>query len=306
MHAHCFYLIVLISTCFVNTLAPVSFDSVRSFFGGTPHKEVIEKDYSTLKNVQINIKNYHGAIDIKPGLDKKSIALRATKHASAAEHLDHMHVIEEEINTNTITLRTTYDYEKVKGYIDYELTVPDDANVHISTEMGTIKVQQLHGSIQASVHHGDITIIQPQGVTQASITQQGNIVITQPTQETRATTNKGTIYVKDSTASVIGKCQQGKVEVKAKMLPEKSTIDLANGQGNICLYIPTKSNCSLHADAPKGSITSQQAIRIDAQSTILNSAYWQRVKHHVTGSIGTPDATVRLYAQQGNVRLFEH
>ena len=303
MHAHRFHLIVILSICFVNTLAPVSFDSVRSFFGGTPHKEVIEKDYSTHKTVKINIKNNYGSIDIKPGLDKKSIALRATKHACAKEHLDHMHVIEEEVQPNQLTLRTTYDYEKVKGHIDYELTVPEDAQLHLNTEMGTIKIQRVNGAINATVHHGDITIIQPQGAVQASITQQGNIVIIQPTSETRATTNKGTIYIKESQATVVGKCQQGKVDVKVKSLPPRSTIDLANGQGNIRLYLPNNIQCSLKADAPKGSVTSEQVVVLDAQQTTLDSAYWQRVKHHVSGRIGTAQGTVRLYAQQGNVRL---
>ncbi len=299
------YLFVCIfSTIFtLNTTYADFFNPISSLFGGKPYEEIVEKDYTLDAYGRISLKNIHGTVIVKTGLDKKSVAIRAIKRASAKEHLDHMHIIEEEVQSDQLTLRTAYDYEKVKGTVDYLLTIPDDAAVHISADIGDITINQVHGPIIATTGHGDITIEQPTNKVQATVTQQGNVTITQPRGSVEAMTNKGIIHVRDSTSSVAAKAKQGKVEIKCKKLPTQKQLQCSVGQGPIVVQLPQDIQCSIAADAPKGTVTGDQPIRIKSAKTTLNSDYWNRVKKQMRGSIGKEEASVKLHAKQGNIKI---
>lgn len=295
----CIFSMIFIS----NTIHADFLNPISSFFGGKPYEEIIEKDYPLDMHGYISLKNIHGSIMVKTGLDKKSVAIRAIKRASAQEHLDHMHIIEEEVKPDQLTLRTAYDYEKVKGTIDYLLTIPDDAAVHISCDIGDITINQVHGSIVATTGHGDITIEQPTNKVQATITQQGNITITQPRGAVKAMTNKGIVHIRNSMNSVTAKAKQGKVDVKCKTLPAQKQLQCSVEQGPIVVQVPQDIQCSIAADAPKGTVTGDQPIRIKSAKTMLNNDYWNRVKKQVRGSIGREEASVNLHAKQGNIKI---
>ena len=295
----CIFSMIFIS----NTIHADFLNPISSFFGGKPYEEIIEKDYPLDMHGHVSLKNIHGSIVVKTGLDKKSVAIRAIKRASAQEHLDHMHIIEEEVKPDQLTLRTAYDYEKVKGTVDYLLTIPDDAAVHISCDIGDITINQVHGSIEATTGHGDITIEQPTNKVQATITQQGNITITQPREAVKAMTNKGIVHVRDSMNGVTAKAKQGKVEIKCKTLSAQKQLQCSVEQGPIVVQVPQNIQCSIAADAPKGTVTGDQPIRIKSAKTMLNNDYWNRVKKQVRGSIGKEEASVNLHAKQGNIKI---
>lgn len=245
----------------------------------------------------------HGNIIVKTGLDKKSIAIRGIKRTRVLEHLDHMHIIEEEVSQNRLALRTAYDYEKVKGTIDYIITIPEDANIHVNSDTGDIFIHQVHGPLIATTGRGDITIDQPTNKLKATVTQQGNITINQPKSSVHATTNKGTILIRDSMHNVNASLNQGKIEIRCKTLPAKREVRCSTKHGNISLHLPQEIQCSLEAESPEGTITSTQPITIAPSTTILNNDYWTRVKQQIHGRIGREDASIRLYAKKGDIKL---
>ncbi len=303
VYKHTLFVCIFSMIFLSSTIHADFFNSISSFFGGKPYEAIIEKDYTLNTHGLISLKNIHGSITVKTGLNKKSVAIRAIKRASVQEHLDHMHVIEEEVKPDRLTLRTAYDYEKVKGTVDYLLTIPDDATVHVSCNIGDITINQVHGSIMATTGHGDITMERPTNRVQATITQQGNITIMQPSEAVKAMSNKGIVHVYDSMNSVTAKAKQGKIEIKCKKLPTQKQLKCLVEQGPIVVQVPQDIQCSIDADAPKGTVTGDQPIRIKSANTSLNSDYWNRVKKQVRGSIGNEDASVKLHAKQGNIKI---
>lgn len=289
-----------------NTIHTVSLNKIKSFFGATPYEQIVEKDYTLNPHGRIILKNMHGNIQVKTGLDKRSVAVRATKHASAQEHLDHMHVIEEEVSADRLVLRTTYDYEKVKGTVDYVLTVPDDARIDVSSDTGDITVQDVQGAMLIHIGTGNATVYNPKQKIEINITQQGNITAIRPTNIVQLSTNKGFVRVVDSTHSVGARAKTGNVEVKCKLLPEKSHIRLATEHGPVTLHTPKTLNCSVRAETNKGTVSGTQEITLDAATVKLNENYWKKIKRSIKGSIGKTDAEVKMFSKNGNISILKY
>ncbi len=303
VYKHSLFVYIVSVISITNTIYADFFNPISSFFGGKPYEAIVEKDYILDTHGRVSLKNIHGSVIVKTGLDKKTVAVRAIKRAAAQEHLDHMHVIEEEVKPDRLGLRTAYDYEKVKGTVDYLLTIPDDAAVHISCDIGDITINQVHGSIEVTTGHGDIVLEQPTNRVQATITQQGNITIRQPKGSVKAMSNKGIVQVRDSMNEVMAKAKQGKIDITCKKLPAQKQLNCSVDQGPVTVRVPQDIQCSIAADALKGTVTSDQPIRIKSAKTTLNSDYWNRIKKQVRGSIGKEEATIKLKAKQGNIKI---
>lgn len=304
MHKRSFILAIFSTLVTINTIHGHLFNPISSFFGGKPYETIIEKDYNLEANGRISIKNTHGTISVKTGLDKKSVAIRGIKRAKVQEHLDHMHIIEEEINQDRLTLRTAYDYEKVKGTIDYVVTIPEGADINLNTDTGDIDIHQVYGTIIATTGQGNIIIEQPTNKLKATVTQQGNITINQPKGVVTAATNKGSVQVRDSTNNVLAKVNQGKIDIRCKALPAKKEIKCSSKQGNISLHLPQDIQCSLKANSPEGTVTSTQPITLKSSTIALNGNYWSQVKQQVQGQIGNADASIQLHAKKGDIKLY--
>ena len=281
-------------------------NSISSFFGRKSFQDTIVKDYRFKKGGRVSIHNRHGTIVVKTDDLGETVALKATKRASKQEHLDHIEVNEEAITPENITLSTLYTTDNLNASVDYELTVPQNAQLHITSNVGDVKIQSVHGAITVNTGHGDVTIYHPHDNVQASITQQGNIYVIQPQGPVQAVTNKGTIYIKNSGNSVSAKAKNGKIDASCKTLPAQKHIQLSTQQGQISLCLPHTANCSIAADAPNGTVESQQAITLKPHKTRLNKNYWYNVKKQVRGSIGKGDAAqIKLYSKRSNIRLTE-
>lgn len=301
-------LILFLSTTLLiqYTLCDNLLNPIQSFLGGQPYESIVEKDYSITNDGLIHIKNIDGPITIKTGLDKKSVALRVTKRANAKEHLEHMHIIEEEVSTTKLSLRTAYAYEDVKGSLDYVLTVPLNASVRVSTDNGDITCKQIQGAIIVTVGQGTIYLEEPASSVEASIMKQGNITCIQPKKANTLVTHKGTIHVIDSMDTVIAKTEFGKIEISCKTLPPDTKINCFTEQGSISLYLPNNISCSLHAQTGSGIITSEQNITVGPILTKLDNEYWNRIKKEVSGSIGTNNrSSIQLETHKGNIRLLK-
>jgi len=306
IHKHSFFIIPMFTMFIITNSIHADFiNSVCSLLGGKPHESIIEKDYALENFGHISLKNMHGSIVVKIGLNKQTVAIRAVKHASVLEHLDHMHIIEEKVTPNQLHLRTAYDYEKVNGTIDYTLTIPENANIHVSTDNGNITVNRVRGSITAITSFGDITIEQPTDIVQATISQQGNITIIQPKERINVQTNKGTITIRDCMHSIHAHTASGRIDVKCKKLSAPQEIICSIDQGPISLYLPKDIQCSIAADTPQGMVSSERPITITSETTLLNTDYWNRVKKQLRGSIGNDQTkgSIKLYAEHGNIIL---
>lgn len=291
--------------CITSTIYTTNiFDPICAFFGGSPYTAIVEKDYTISSTGHIYLKNNKGSITIKTGLDKKSVALKAIKHASVQEHLEHMHVLEQEVNTDNLTLRTVYDYEHIRGTIDYTLTVPQEASVYISLDEGPICIKQLSGPVNITAGQSDIYIEEPTHNVKASVLTHGNITVLYPQKTVDLSIHKGTIQVLESMESIYATVDQGSITLTCKQLPaHKEIICSCIQQGPIKVYLPENVNAAFHAKTDGGSVTSEQPITINALTTHLNETFWANIKKHIDGYINGNNAHIRLDTKKGSISL---
>lgn len=298
------YSILLCAT----TIQPSPLKKIKAFFGATPFEQIIEKDYKINTEGTIIIKNVQGTIKIKTGLDKQSVAVRATKYASVQEDLDHMHVLEEEVSQDVLALRTTYGYDRIKGHVDYVLTLPEDAHVQVFNDHADVCIEDVQGTVLVNIGNGNCTLYTPAQKSEVNITQKGDITIIKPTDLMQLSTNKGIIRVIDSSASIAARAKKGKIEVKCKSLPENGSIKLATHEGSITVHTPQTLNCSINAETESGIVTSTQEVTLDPMTVTLDENFWQKIKRTVKGWIGTaePIADIKLFSKSGDIKILKY
>ena len=302
---HNLYLISII--LIINTsLSATFFDTVYTFFGKTPYESTIQAVYPLAPNGLLTIINIDGNIHIKSDPEASNITIYATKHTSAKQHLEHIDIIQEEINDNNIMLRTSFGDHNVKGYLDYTITVPQKIHLALTTQKGSISIKDVAGAITAKTEHGNIHIHDAQSNIQASVFKQGSITVIGAAQELNLSTIKGEIQVLQSASTVSATTLQGNITITCKKLAELEEIFCYSLQGNISLYLPNTITAQLDAQTDHGTITSKRPVCIDSITTPIDKTYWQQVKRELRGRIGNgAPATIRLTTQKGNIILHE-
>lgn len=297
----------LISIVFIinTSLSATFFDTLCAFWGKTPYETTIKAVYPLAPDGIIAITNIDGNIIIQSDPHIRDITLYATKHTAIKQHLDDIDIIQEEINNNGITLRTSYGDHHIKGSLDYTITVPEDAHITAITQKGSITIKDIAGTIIAKTECGNINIYGAQSNVHASVIKQGDITIVGAQKELNLATTKGNIQVLQSTSNVNATATQGDITITCKKLIDDHQMTCDSLQGDISLYLPRNIQASLDAHAPGGIITSEQPISIAATTTTVNKAYWKLVKTELHGHIGdNPTAGIILTTQKGNIRIY--
>ena len=74
----------------------------------------------------------------------------------------------------------------------------------------------------------------------------------------------------------------------------------------ITLHTPKTINCSVTAETAKGTVTGTQEITLDPAKVNLNENFWKKIKRSIKGSIGTPDAEVKMFSKNGNISILKY
>lgn len=293
--------IVLINWIFCQScMAKFSRDSFWAYFSKSPHEQIVQKELELGKYGTLTIKNTTGNIVIKEW-EHDSVQMKATKQASKEELLADTK-IQIALGPNTVTIATKHNNKKSKTTVQYELIVPSTAKLHVMTDKGSISVDKTSASIKATTREGNININDARGTIVAS-SQYGTITVKNATGNIRATTAKGNIIVAGSTRNVIAKTKKGTICTTCKTVPALDTISLSTGSGNIMLAIPKKTNAEVQARTARGRLTCEHYITMKPQTVQLNKKTWARLKKGVDGTLGTGEATIKLTAGSGNIKI---
>jgi len=306
MRIYCFLLIFL--TCsllsFPLTASP-SFKKVSSFFGGYPYEEVLQKEYKIAKQGTVMIKNIDGPITITTGWKKNTIFLKVIKKSNKPEQLASIHIIDKQPTPDKLMIKTAYTQEKTKGLVEYELIIPTDSHLQISTQQGTIKIKEIQGPITATTAHGDIEIMKTNNTIHAQTTKTGSIVIDQAFGAVSATAQYGDITIDHSYQSILATTSKGHISAICNIVPTTSSIRLETNSGLITLALPTTTNASFKGKTVRGTITSNHYLTLKPCTTKLNTMAWSRFKKEVDGIFGTGEAEIKCRSNYGNIKIVE-
>jgi len=296
------YTLALISIIPYYANADFSLRKVKSVFGGKPFREIIEKEY-TLKDSQkkLVIENMHGNIAIKTDWRHNSIALTATIHKTKEED-NTVHIISDASKREFI-LRTVADNEKCKSTVDYELIVPSNIKLQLSTGKGNITVNDAHGITMATTDSGTINFNNIRNKACATTLKSGSISCHECSGALYASTYRGNIKMSEVQNTAIVKTDLGKINIKCKELCNKSQLNVSSTRGNIAISLPEMCNADIKAHTEYGTCICEHYITLRPQTTKLNDRAWTQFKRSVDGTIGNGSVPVQISSVNSNIRI---
>lgn len=267
-------------------------------------EQIIEKTYTYAPNGTVTIHNCNGTMKVT-SWDKPTISVKATKHAANKEQLAQVQMKDHK-SSNKLTISTIcHDPNNSSPCIDYDITVPQQTTLVLSTENGSITIQDIAGPIQATTHYGSIEIQDSPNTIAAVIVEKGNITIDSPRNNVQAITNKGSINITDTHQSVVATTENGTITLQCTQLPSTGKINLTSTYGDINLSLPSNVNADLHARTARGTLICQHHLTLKPFTTQLDRKAWRRFRKEVDGILGTGEAQISIVSHKSHIRVLK-
>lgn len=244
--------------------AKFSVDNIVSYVIPKKQEDVINYDHKLVHDGSIKIANTKGNISIKTW-NQEHVHIEIIKKGTDKDIAE---VSCETYFTSELISLTTQQPEKNSTEIDYNIIMPRTARATVTTDSGSIKINQLHNAISAQ-------------------TDDGSINITDITHKT---------YARSGNGSIIAKVQS---------LPADGQLVLETENGDITTQLPEKTQGNLTAQAMHGKVTSELPVLVSPKLTQLNQEFWDQMKKDIRGTLGKGGAEIKLVTMDGNIKILE-
>lgn len=239
------------------------FDKVLSKFSRTV-EESSQEEFVNIKKIELL--NQEGDIIIT-SWEQKSVALEIIKESSE-DDLSKIK-IEKKVVDKILQIENVTS-EDIKHKVCFNLLVPVNTNLKLSTQAGIILISNVKGKIEA-------------------INQTGNIKI------------------KNCNNTVKGETQQGNISVKSSKMQEDTSISLYTKKGSIKIYLNQNINAEIDAHAPHGKVSSALDIQLHSFKTQLHPKAWSDFKKQAHGIIGTKDTcSIGATTDHGSINIIPY
>lgn len=174
--------------------------------------------------------------------------------------------------------------------IDYEISLPRNAKVEISTGSGDIETQDVGSALKADSGSGSVRARAVHGPAMLR-TGSGDIELEENAQgDVRANTGSGSIRIRDMNGALYAQTGSGDIEATGKITGESR---VETGSGSVRLTVGNGAGYTLDASTGSGSIRTQSPIQMSGN---LNS-------HHVNGTVNGGGPTLRIVTGSGDVEI---
>jgi len=239
------------------------FDSISAKINNTTEL-IMHREFSKAQRLEIN--NEQGSIIIN-SWTQSIIAVEVITSCPEAS-LKNIKTDMQHIN-DCIKIHTTFTDPKSKGSIIFNILVPKDIDIYVTTKQGDIIIKDTHGSLQLQSDCGDIKLLNP---------------------------------LKNITAQTIN----GSIIIRTDCIEQDKEFNLTTKKGNIELYTTPIINVRLHAHALNGKITSDLPVTLDSKTTKLDAAAWKEFRQFVQGSIGIPLSKLTMHSDHGSISILPY
>ena len=288
-----------------STIAEFSFKKIlNSVMPSKIIQDTIFEEYNPKQASLFTLQNKRGNITISTDNSQKTIFLKAIKKAYKPEDLSKL-TFQQKTNGQEFIIEITYDAATIDGSIDFEIIIPSQLALNVSTEEGSVTIKNTNAPARISTAKGTIEVINAHNSVDAITHEKGSITFHKPSGRIKAQTNSGNIFIHDAQSTVIADTHYGSIEMYAKEVPSTSTINLTTISGSIMLHLPPDVNADLKAYTKHGMITSDHFITLKPQTTQLNRQAWKRLQKQINGIIGTGEAQIKLSSVRSDIKLLE-
>jgi DUF4097 and DUF4098 domain-containing protein YvlB len=232
---------------------------VTSFFS-KGQQEIITKEFTDVSD--LHIINDQGNITVDTW-QHPTVMIEIIKTCKDISNVQTLSSIED----GTLTLETKIIDLQIKTTVEYNIIVPENTTVTLSTNLGKIVVKQVSQDIKTSTLNGAIEIYGGQKDISAK-TDNGNIII------------------------------------ERTMIPDETIIQALTLKGDIIFKTHQSTQACITAKTLQGKVTAELFITLFPKTTKLNSQTWSEQKKEVCGYIGSQTkAKVLLKTNYGNIKI---
>lgn len=181
----------------------------------------------------IQIDNANGAINVRTGVGD-AVAIDATIKATTQERLDQVSILASRLQDGTLVLDAKWPGagRKAPEGVSYEITLPDVANVQLTSSNGALSVEGAAGSVNLRTSNGPITVKRADG----SVTLH---------------TSNGRIDVEDAASSVQAQSSNGAVNVALRPTAA-GPVTIKSSNGDVSLSFGPAFAGTLRGDTSNG------------------------------------------------------
>jgi DUF4097 and DUF4098 domain-containing protein YvlB len=281
-------------------------------------EEVINEQYPLEKDGEVRVKNISGNIVVTTW-DKNEVKIEARKKADSQKELEKIHV-DIDSHDNSISINTEYDksfhfsffsgFDGNRSSVDYELIVPDKAEISLESVSGNIRVTSIGGDLELKTVSGAIKVVSAgKDVTANSVS--GSIYLEGAAGDATLETVSGRITVDEILGAVSAKTVSGGIDlmsgsevkevraetvsgsIRAKYMLGKGAHAFKTVSGGIRMELPTNSGFNVNAQTFSGSIDSDFEITMSGKIDNKN----------IKGIVGNGGPELSMESFSGSISL---
>lgn len=293
-------------------LAGCEFDPV-AWAESDRYKEEFTQEHKLASGGRVSIEGFNGSIDVT-GWDRDVVSISGSKYASRESVMKDIK-IDVVSDPNSLRVRAIRPIENnCNCGVRYSVKVPRkaileniatsngsvraeslDAEAHLKTSNGGIKVFDLKGSLDAHTSNATVELVKYQGAATVK-TSNGSIKAEGLKGSIDGATSNGSVNVSisepDSRPAVL---RTSNASITLEMDAWKnSDIKATTSNGSVNLKLPSSVNAELRASTSNGQITTDYEITTSRFS-----------KNNIAGKIGSGGALIDISTSNGNVRLLK-
>ena len=254
----------------------------------------IEKIFPVAKNASLILTNYTGNISVK-GWQNSEIKVVYIRHSQNVE-------IDTESTPSKVKV-TTHVLDKLvaadKARVDYQVYVPEEANLEIVNNMGAVDVENIKGAVKVDVIEAGVKISGVHGGVQAT-SLGSKLSISDSTGPIQTTTVSGDIvFSKLDSNSVTANSTLGNISYEGDFA-RLGNYRFSTNEGIILVQCPDQASVEWNARTVKGKIRSNLPIR---SKNHVPSGTGIAGKQSLLGTLNQGDANVNLSTFSGEINI---
>ena len=256
--------------------------------------ERFEKVFPVSKNPCVTIANYTGAVTVK-GWQRQEVKVIAANYYTRNVEID-TELIGDKVKIATHVLDKLATTEKAK--VDYQIFVPEESNLDIRTNMGTLDVENIKGEIGIEVVEATVKVSGASGYLQAR-SLGSKLAISNSSGIIQMTTVSGDILFDHlQSNSVNANSTLGNISYDGDFV-SRGKYTFSTNEGAIMIRCTDQASVEWDAKTVKGVIESDLPITSKKHSSVARNYERQAL----LGTLNRGDATVQLSTFSGKIKI---
>jgi DUF4097 and DUF4098 domain-containing protein YvlB len=255
--------------------------------------ERFEKVFPITKNPCVMITNYSGVVTVK-GWQRQEVKVIAANFTKNVEIDTELIGAKVKIATHVLDKLATAE----KARVDYQILVPEDSNLDIQTNMGTLEVENIRGKIEIDAVEATVKVQGVSGYLQAR-SLGSKLTISNASGIVQTNTVSGDILFDHlQSNSVNANSTLGNISYDGDFISRGKYAFMTN-EGAILIYCAEQASVEWDAKTVKGVIESDLPITSKKHSSVSRDSGRQCL----LGTLNRGEATVQLSTFSGKIKI---